>query len=270
MLLASTCMSQALADPTLLTEKLQANGFSCASEPNGDICAIAKVNALGFKYDQPIAILVPKNVRRPQKLLLQLHGFRGVCEPEDASPKYMADEFQFLEQMKQAQASNSVMIFPMSTGRETTYLSQLVPRFAKFTNWVNAQIQPTSDHWIVSGHSDAGRVISSALANNPSFTKKVDSVILLDATYGIPTHLSQWKNIVNANQDIQIHSVYIRGSATQPGSKLLKSSLPNKAVLEIPSDANSHCKVPTTDFGKLLEQNVNSSVPLPERTGTAR
>jgi hypothetical protein len=255
LLISSFGLSSFAADSFLLTERLKANGFTCTSETNGDVCTISKINTGGFKYDQPVAILVPKNVRRPQNTLLHLHGFRGVCESADTSAKGMADEFNFLQQMKDANATNSVMVFPMSTGKETTYQASLVPQFSKFTAWVNSQLQPTTDHWTVSGHSGAGSVISSALSSNPSFAKKVDSVMLLDATYGIPGHLSQWQNIAKSNPNMKITSIYRKGTATQSGSDLLAS---RGLARSQASKSSRHCLVPTTEYASLLAKSSSS------------
>lgn len=255
LLISSFGLSASAADPNLLTERLKASGFTCSREINGDVCTIPSVNTSSFKYGQPVAILVPKNVRRPQNTLLHLHGFRGVCEDSNASAKFMADEFNFLQQMKDANATNSVMVFPMSTGKEATYQSSLVPQFSKFTAWVNSQLQPTTDHWVVSGHSGAGSVISSALANNPGFAKKVDSVMLLDATYGIPGHMGQWQSIASNNPNMKITSIYRKGTATQSGSDMLAAKGLARSQT---SKSGRHCLVPTTEYASLLSKTPNS------------
>ena len=254
-LLLSAYSLTSFADPFLLTEKLKSQGFKCVSQDNGDICTISSVNTKAFSYSQPIAILVPKNVRSPDKVLLHIHGFRGICESASASAVDMATNFNFLSQMKEANATNSVMVMPMSTGKETTFNASLVPQFSKFTDWVNAQVQPTSNRWVISGHSGAGSVIAAALSQNPKFSKRVDSVLLMDATYG--NHTGQWSSLVDANPSVRIDSLYRGGTPTQAGSKALKSSLGAR----IQSTGERHCGIPGDQYGTMLARNNFSTTP---------
>ena len=247
-----------------LVDDLKKKGFSCASREDGSICTISSVNSRKFSYSEPIAILVPKNVQQPSKILLHLHGFRGVCESNDISAAGMADEFNFLQQMKEAGASNSVMILPMSTGKESTYKSELVPQFSEFTNWVKSEVHPSSDRWIVSGHSGAGSSIVVAMAQNPTFTKKVDSVFLLDAAYGMPGHIDQWQKIADSNPKLKISSVYAT-NGPQQGSVQLKNGLDSGRVSISRAEGKRHCQVPTKDYGGLLRESLGSeqAPPMP-------
>lgn len=231
--------------------KCQLKGFICTPTIDGDICVLDSVRTPGFTYTQPVAILIPPGVTVPQNILLHLHGFKGVCEDASAPPLAMEKEFGFLTQMRQAGASDAVMIFPMSRGKCIDYNNQLVSQFAGFTKWARALVKPSTDEWVISGHSGAGMVISAMLSVNPKFIRQVSTIILLDATYGIPSRLGQWDRIVAANPGILIAADYTTRAGTATGFSQLKSHLTAKKVAIDFKFAwyDSHCAVPKPSAG---------------------
>lgn len=246
-----------------LVDKLKDKGFTCTPADHGDICKIAHVDSPGFKYSQPIAIFVPKNIRRPTELLLHLHGHRCVCEPCAATPEQMVNEFDFPKQMQTAGAANSVLILPTSTGHCTNFESELAPHFDDFVKWVDSTVDPANDHWVISGHSGAGRAIGAIMSHqaktDPAQLKKIDSVILLDATYSTrPSYFTQWQNAAKVNSKFSVYSVYRTDGGTETGSRLLRSNLPHNDVQIMKSETGAHCKVPNVYYGKLLKEATRS------------
>lgn len=247
-----------LAGSDFLVDKLKAKGFVCSAAENGDICKVSSVNTPGFKYSQPVAIFVPKNVRRPSNTVLHLHGHRCICEPCNTSPEKMISQFEFGKQMKEASAANSVLIAPVSTGNCTNFEKELAPQFDKFMEWVNTSVEPTQDRLTISGHSGAGRAIGTIVGNaarsNPAMLKKIDGVVLLDATYSTrPGYLEQWNRAAKVNPNLNVYSVINVGGGTEVGSKMLKSNMPQNNV-EIERSKTPHCKVPGDYFAKGLKR----------------
>lgn len=249
-----------ISSASLLVDSLKQKGFSCTSRREGDICAISKLANAQLSYSQPVAILVPLGVERPERLLLHLHGYKGVCEAANAGPVAMSDEFDFLGQMKDAGATNAVMIYPMSTGNDTTYINELVPRLGRLLTWAEGLTQAQGKRWILSGHSGAGFVISAALEQAPSLVQKLDSILLLDATYGIAARVGEWTEIANAivqrKSATVVYSAYIPGTSTEAGSDQLEQLLKKKKVRTSFSKAvaSHHCAVPSEDYARFLRE----------------
>lgn len=257
-----------------LVERLKHLGFKCRHQQNGNVCTInridEKINSSPLDYSQPVAILVPDGVtERPKDMILYLHGFRGVCGVNDqTSPEKMVDQFHFLDQMKEAKATNSVMVFPMSRGKCETYNQELVGQFKQFTNWAELMVDPVDDRWVVAGHSGAGSVLANSLSRNPEFTSRVDGAILLDATYGMGGHNSQWVRASEANNLLKIVSVHTDGE-TGSGSESLRRAVGDRVVTSRPSRDREHCVVPN-QFGKMLmEVRGGSRPPSPAFPPTA-
>jgi hypothetical protein len=231
--------------------KCQLKGFTCTPMIDGDMCVVNSVRVSGFNYTQPVAVLIPPGVTTPQNILLHLHGFKGVCEDASAPPLAMEKEFGFLTQMRQAGATDSVMVFPMSRGQCTDYNNQLVGQFAGFTKWASGLLKPATDEWVISGHSGAGMVISAMLSANPKFVRQVSTIMLLDATYGISSRLGQWDRIVAANPGILIAADYTTRAGTSTGFSQLRSHLAAKRIALDFKFAwyDSHCVVPKPSSG---------------------
>lgn len=247
------------ADEGLLVERLQARGFVCTAAEGGDICRISRVDAPGFKYSRPIAMFVPKNVRRPTDLLLHLHGHRGVCSGE-GSVENMVKAYALPQQVKAGGAANSVLIFPMSEGKETTFQAELVPQFKAFTDWIKGTVDPARERWVLSGYSGAYVPMGAIVARNPGFVKKMSGAILLDATYASkPGYYDQWKVAAKANPDLRVSTVYRDGGGTEDGSRMLARALPKQDVDVIKSATSSHCAVPNRHYGEQLKKMLQSS-----------
>lgn len=229
---ASGCVhGKAGDDNTLLTCRLQ--GFTCKSVNSGSLCVMDKTHAPnGFTYSEPIAILIPPGITRPQNILLHLHGWKGVCEDLNAPPTVMERNFNFLTQMKNAGYDHSVLVIPMSRYHCDTYYAELQgqKQFERFTSYISGLLNPINDRWIISGHSGAGTVISTALSRNPAFMKKVDAVMMIDATYGIDRTLPYWDQIVSVNPKVLVHSNYTTNAGTAYGWDRLKSFMQQKGV----------------------------------------
>jgi hypothetical protein len=258
--------AHALSSP--LADKLaQQPGISCRPAPNGDICTLRTgihSETPTLHYSQPIAILIPPNVSHPSDLVLHFHGFRGVCESNSATPAQMANNFEMLSQMKNAGATNSVMILPMSKGKETTFNQELVPQFEAFTSYMTQLTEPVANnHWIISGHSGAFQPIGAILAKaSPSFVKRLDSVILLDSTY---TQRSGWfqsfERAAAINHKMDVYSTWRAGGGTEAGTRELKTSLPQNHVEIARSSTSSHCHVPNLYLGPALQKTIARHTP---------
>ncbi|MEK2646144.1 hypothetical protein [Bdellovibrio sp. BCCA] len=250
-------MSSSYAASDFLVDRLKAKGFGCSPAEGGDICKVSSVSTPEFKYSQPIAIFVPKNVRRPTSTVVHLHGHRCVCEPCDLSPEKMVSQFEFSKQMKEAGLANSVLIAPVSIGHCVNFEKELAPQFDQFMKWVNSSVDPTQDRLFLSGHSGAGRalgtIVGDAAKKDPTLLKKIDGVVLLDATYSTrPAYLEQWSLAAKGNKNLKVYSVINTGGGTEVGSKMLKSSMPQSEV-EIEKSKTPHCKIPGEYFRKGLK-----------------
>lgn len=245
-----------------LIERLKAAKFVCMPKAIGQICTARANTVVGFSYPQPITILIPAGVDIPRRVILNLHGFRGVCPATNATPEQIEADWQFTQQMISGGADDSVMLFPMSSGNCTTYGASLVPRFKAFTEWGAKLLASSTNRWIVSGHSGAGAHMANALSANPAFAKNVDSVFLLDATYGMGStdsvYLDRWASVAKANPTIKIFTRYLAGTSTDSGSKNLKTRLPSNVDSAV-SVAKSHCRVPAVEIKNLLPKNYKDA-----------
>ncbi len=227
--------TSAQAENLLLQDRLAQSGARCRSTTEGQICIFKKRGANQAPYPEDVAILIPTNVRRPDQMILHLHGHR-VKSRRDGSLDAILNDFDFLKRMKEAGATNSVMIVPLSNGNCDTYRSQWggsSGKFTAFTNWVTKQVNATREQWILTGHSGAFAPIAQILRNDAaasgSFIKKLRAVGLFDATYGNNFDTSVYKQARSINPELDIGSVYrpnLPGTqSTTPGSRKLKRDL---------------------------------------------
>jgi len=245
-----------------LTQRLSAAGAMCAAIPGGHACIFGTTP----KYKQPVVILIPPNMDRPQNLVLYLHGHRGVCGVTDStSPSVMSHRYKLLEQMNAAGASNMVTVFPMSRGSCGDYDNSLVPNFPDFADWAKGKINPLNDLWIMAGHSGAGRAMANILSRYKDFTQKTDIAALLDAAYSMNSYIGRWQVAAGANRRLKIRSFHAT-SSPEAGSKQLQNTIPSQAKA-IRSKANgNHCNVPMTDFSDSLKASALIQFDLAERT----
>ena len=248
----------------------------CIRRETATICVTENIRHPGLRYDAPIAMVIPHAAAevgwRPTQIVLYLQGFRGVCRASDggvdtqASPEQTLKIFdvigQFSRAISAASISNTLLVFPVSYGQNENYKKQLIGQFGKFTEWVEKETDAvTGVRWHIAGHSGAGAVISAALSRQANGTEKFDSVILLDATYSMGSHLQEWRTIARNQRNVFIESVYLQGSSTAAGSRTLQAELNalktgNENTLKHPvsilAAREAHCKIPNRHFETLL------------------
>lgn len=231
-----------------LSQYLQQMGASCTSTGSGDYCIFSSATA----YSQPVVMLIPPGLSKPEALILYLHGHRGVCSVSDSTaPANMATRYKLLEQMREAGADKMVTVFPMSRGSCKDYDNALVPNWPSVAAWAESLLKPTSDKWIVAGHSGAGRAIANILSRHKEFTRRTDAVGLLDAAYSMDNYLDRWAIAAGANRRMMIRSFYATNSP-EKGSKKLQVAIPSQAKAIRSQSYGDHCDVPMNDFAEAL------------------
>lgn len=245
-----------------LTSKLRADGAYCAAINGGDSCIFSTTP----HYKQPVVILIPQGMDRPQNLVLYLHGHRHVCGISDStSPSIMSHHYKLLQQMIDAGASHMAIVFPLSRGSCTDYDNSLVNNFMDFTAWAENKINPLNDSWIMAGHSGAGRAMANILSRHKDFTRKTDIVSLLDAAYSMNSYIGKWQAAAGANRRLQIRSYYAT-SSPEAGSKQLQQTIPSQAKAIRSNKYGNHCEVPMADFGPSLKASALIQFDLAEKT----
>lgn len=249
----------AFAETGLLVDKLKEKGFVCSALEGGDLCKISSVDTPDFKYSQPIAMFVPKNVRRPTDLLLHLHGWRGPCgDNNSTSPEQMMKRFQLPQQVLQSSARNSVLIAPMSLGKVDTYKNEFALHFDQFVKWVNSTVDPAQERWTLSGHSAGGSIISSIVSkSSPASIGKIEGIALLDATYDQNGDVSQrWERAGKINPKMKVWSVYNGPTAT--GSRIIKNAMSSNEV-NLERTTTGHCDIPAQYYAEGLRSVLPQS-----------
>jgi hypothetical protein len=300
-LLTSALLSVMVTAPpaeagTYLYENLTDPGFECRLVKIGQICIVPSIHTPGLNYSQPVVVLIPKNVKHPDQIILHLHGFRNAPVVQTAKGPYkrdatidaMLNDFNFLHQMKKAGATNSVMVLPTSAGDCTTYKRELVPQFEKFAAWVRDQVQPTRNaSWVISGHSGAnvpiGAILKNQLASGGSVLPQIKAVALLDATYTTPQQTSfdtsVYKSLTDKFPEVQVHSVYCSMSkvnGTINGSTKLARDLdlPENQVVAAHTDCNRrdnsgyHWDLVSAHYARILRQ-INQGPGSNQSSGPA-
>lgn len=249
--------------------------FKCTQTVYANVCTVSSINTKNFKYPLPVSVIIPLEIINNgiSDFILYVHGFRGVCTTSNGTPDSQISPLQFVQNFaldkSLAQAVNtthapSVMIVPMSSGKNYEHNNYLVPKLKEFMNWFEGVAGVSKNtRWRVSGHSGAGSVISRALNQNKSMVTKTDGIILLDATYSMANHIDEWENIAKANHNVSIFSVYLKTSSTASGSLMLRDVLNqlkvgNKPLLQHPVSvegvSTAHCKLPNLYLQKYLEK----------------
>lgn len=238
--------------------------FSC--EPNssgsGDICLLTK--AATFKYPNQIALLIPEGVESPRDLMMHLHGWRGVCESERLGAAAFAKNYGLLDQMVSGGGSQSVMVVPMSGGRNTAHVNSLAPRFAEFSRWIEGLVEPQSKSWAITGHSGAYRPIGQILGSDPKTVKKIRSVGLIDATYSSSTP-GALERAQRVNPRMKVYSTYVARSQTHAVSRWISDSKRIGSKQVKVSRGGGHCSAARRDVADFTRwQNLNQT-PIPRR-----
>lgn len=260
------------ADERPLLERIKADYSSiatCKSLPNADVCTFDSVHSQtpAFDYTRAIAFVIPRTaspIVHPTRLMLHIQGFRGVCHR--ASDGKVDTNFTALETLQnfnlidqftaaiaEAKATNSILVFPVSYGQNTDYRVQLVGHFKAFSEWTKKITQPAEGTgWYISGHSGAGTIIPDMLIAASSTIPTVRSIMLQDATYGVPARLENWKAIARGSKNMALESVFLEGSSTSGGSRLLKSSLVLNKPVVLTTGSVGHCAIPNNYYQKAL------------------
>lgn len=236
------------------------SGVSCANEPaattvlgiGSALCVIAP-KASGFSYSQPIALLIPAGLQKPSRLLLNLHGNRGLCPAVGAAPARIVKDFALMPQLL-TQAPGAAMFFPMSEGATQTYDQELAGRFGEFSKWAEGLSgAPEGARWIVSGHSGAGRALAVIVGAQPA---NVDAALMLDAAYNVQQdkYAPLWKKAAGGRA--KIYNVYTIGAGTSGNSAYLEDLLGKDLFRSRPAKTDDHCRVPSVEYGELLRQSL--------------
>lgn len=233
-------------------------GINCDATEGGDICTIREPSKMSprFGYSKQIGLVIPKGVERPSDLVLHIHGHRGVCESHQANALQMIKVFAMDKQLMAANAINSVLIFPVSAGRCATFNTELAPQFTAFTRWITELLQPTDDfEWTISGHSGAylpiNTILSNQSDNNRDFIKRLNAVVMLDATYS--SNFNGWKKALRYNSKFRAFSAYKPNSGTENGSLMLRSVMPRNQT-KLDATGVGHCQIPNKFFRNYLAQ----------------
>jgi hypothetical protein len=231
-----------------LFQQLSNQGFCCQPNGDGHLCQVNSINTAKFRYSQPVVILIPKGVRRPEQIITHLHGFRH-GNFRDRTTLDLIKNNDLQTKMKEASATNSIIVmpvngncstpstptpgkrngscdanavppsqetFPVYIGRVNgcdTYTRQLAPQFDKFADWLRDKVKPSKPDWIITGHSGAfkpiGRILNDQARSNGSVLPNLKAVALFDATYGGNTFdTSPYKNALKVNPNLKVFSVY--------------------------------------------------------------
>lgn len=221
---------------------------------DGIVCIGNSINDVrsGFKFSQPVVVLVPHGVVQPSRVLLHFQGYRNVCG-DDTTAQFI-DKFGVLELMQYLKQQNAIGIFPRSAGKETTYKNEFVPRFSKFLDWVYFESQTSSMEWIISGHSGAYIPVGSVLAQQDDVRLKIKSVVMLDATYSQnSSYYAQWNEALRTNPKIKVWSIF--RANTRVGTEMLAKKLKSYSnLLNAVEDRSPHCGIPKKHLSGIIDE----------------
>ena len=121
-----------------VTDALSEAGFSCLAATDGSgasfgrtICTHEAMSTSAFTLDEAVAVYVPSTTSAVV--------FRGVCGDTGTTPAEVMNVFDLAEQMQAESSPDSVLVFPMSGGHDTTYYHDFAASagpFAEFMNWI--------------------------------------------------------------------------------------------------------------------------------------
>ena len=251
-----------------VTDALSEAAFSCLAATDtsgapfgGTMCTHKAISSTAFTLDEAIAVYVPSTTGAVVRhIVLYLQGFRGVCGDTGAAPADVMNVFDLAEQMQADSLPDSVLVFPMSGGHDTTYyhdFAAISGPFAEFMNWIETIVGQAQ--WSLAGHSGAGDVIARSLNLNPSIITKFGAIELLDAAYNIHhvagrfrsgTEAALWQTIAERNPSLIISCI---GNGTYSGCQILaeQAGFTTVALTETHVD---HCEIPNAYFGPWLHR----------------
>ena len=255
-----------------VTDALSQAGFTClaASDSSGapfggTMCTHEAMSTSAFTLDEAVAVYVPSTTSMVVRhIVLYLQGFRGVCGDTGTTPADVMNVFNLAEQMQAESPPDSVLVFPMSGGHETTYYHDFAVStgpFAEFMNWIETVVG--QGRWSLAGHSGAGDVIAKSLNLNPSIITKFAAIELLDAAYihhaagrfRAGPEVVLWQTIAERNPSLTLSCI---GNGTYHGCQILAEQAGFTTVTLTETEV-IHCDIPNTYFGPWLH-----------RTGPAR
>jgi hypothetical protein len=251
-----------------VTDALSEAGFSCFAATDGSgtsfggtMCTHEAISTSAFTLDEAIAVYIPSTTGAVvRRIVLYLQGFRGVCGDTGATPADVMNVFDLAEQMQADSPPDSVLVFPMSHGHDTTYYRDFAATggpFAEFMNWIETIVGEAQ--WSLAGHSGAGDVIAKSLNLNPSTITKFDAIELLDAAYNIHhasgrfrsgSEAALWQTIAERNPSLILSCI---GNGTYSGCQILaeQAGFVTVALTETHVD---HCEIPNAYFGPWLHR----------------
>jgi len=251
-----------------VTDALSEAGFSCLAATDGSgvsfggtMCTHEAMSTSAFTLDEAIAVYVPSTTGAVARhIVLYLQGFRGVCGDTGASPADVMNVFDLAEQMQANSLPDSVLVFPMSRGHDTTYyndFAEIGGPFAEFMNWIETIVGQAQ--WSLAGHSGAGDVIAKSLNLNPSIIMKFDAIELLDAAYNIHhvagrfrsgSEAALWRTIAERNPSLTLSCI---GNGTYSGCQILAEQA-GFATVALTETHVDHCEIPNAYFGPWLHR----------------
>jgi len=255
-----------------VTDALSQAGFTCLAATDssgaqfgGTMCTHEAMSTGAFTLDEAVAVYVPSTTRVVVRhIILYLQGFRGVCGDTGTTPADVMNVFDLAEQMQAESPPDSVLVFPMSGGHDTTYYHDFAASagpFAEFMNWIETVVG--QGQWSLAGHSGAGDVIAKSLNLNPSIITKFAAIELLDAAYihhaagrfRAGPEVALWQTIAERNPSLTLSCI---GNGTYHGCQILAEQAGFTTVTLTETEV-IHCDIPNTYFGPWLH-----------RTGPAR
>ena len=255
-----------------VTDALSEAGFSCLAATDGSgvsfggtMCTHEAMSTSAFTLDEALAVYVPSTTSViVRHIVLYLQGFRGVCGDTGTTPADVMNVFDLAEQMQAESPPDSVLVFPMSGGHDTTYYHDFAASagpFAEFINWIETIVG--QGQWSLAGHSGAGDVIAKSLNLNPSIITKFAAIELLDAAYihhaagrfRAGPEVALWQTIAERNPSLTLSCI---GNGTYHGCQILAEQAGFTTVTLTETEV-IHCDIPNTYFGPWLH-----------RTGPAR
>ncbi len=232
-------------------------GVTCNATTGGQICVLPP-NMPGFSYSKEMAVLIPNNLRTPAKMVLGMHGIRGTCPLHNATTLNVALDWQATRQLP----TDTVMVFPMSSGNTVTYKAELADRFAAFSSWANALTgAPANADWTIAAHSGSGTTIARILNRKPT---NVRAALMLDAAYSVtsPTYAPMWRNAKTGRA--KIYNVFTPNAGTSSNSAWLEREMGPQKIDNRASVTSDHCAVPRREIGSLIvESNAGTAGTLP-------
>jgi hypothetical protein len=264
-----------------VADALTQAGFTCLAATDssgapfgGTICTHEAMSTSAFTLHKAVAVYVPSATSGVVRhIVLYLQGFRGVCGDTGTTPADVMNVFDLAQQMQVDSLPDSVLVFPMSGGHDTTYYHDFATTtgpFAEFMNWIETIVG--RGRWSLAGHSGAGDVIAKSLNLNPSTITKFDAIELLDAAYRIHhvasrfgSKLALWQTIAERNPSLTLTCI---GNGTYSGCQILAEQAGFTTVVVTETQV-IHCEIPNTYFGPWLHR-AGPTADEPRISRTAR